>query len=118
MSANNRIGYIEIAFTFASTTSFLIGFLPPNAYITDVDVFVTTDFTDGVLDVGDDATAALFADDISLNGTGKKAATSTAQWGNVQATSDQTQVKGIVVATGTGLAAGAAKVVVQYAYVD
>ena len=38
------------------------------------------------------------------------------QWGAVQSTTDQTEVKGIVVATGTGLAAGAAKVVVEYAF--
>lgn len=118
MSSSNRIGYLEKAFTYTDTTSFDIGYLPPNSYIVDIDVYITTDFTAGVLDVGDSTTANKYADDTSLNGEGKVAGTSNTTWGAVQSTSDQTLVKGIVVATGTGLAAGAAKVVVRYAYVD
>ena len=116
MAQTKGIEALQASFTFSSTTSFLIGYLPPNAYITRIRVLVTTDFTDGVLDVGDDSTANLFADDVTLNGTGSQTVTSTAQWGNVQSTADQTQVNGIVVATATGLAAGAAKVVVEYAF--
>jgi hypothetical protein len=116
MARIKGIEALQFSFTFANTSSFEIGWLPPNAYVTDIKVLVTTDFTDGVLDVGDASTANLFANDVSLNGTGSKTVTSTAQWGNAQSTSNQTQVTGIVVATGTGLAAGAAKVVVEYAY--
>jgi hypothetical protein len=116
MAIVSGIRYIQKVVSYTDTTSFLIGYLPANAYITDIKVMVTTDFTDGVLDVGDASTAAAFADDVSLNGTGSKTVTSTAQWGAVQSTSEQTQVKGIVVATGTGLAAGSAKVVVEYAF--
>lgn len=116
MARTKGIEALQFSFTFANTSSFLIGYLPPNAYITRIRVLVTTDFTDGVLDVGDDTTAALFTDDVSLNGTGDKTVTSTAEWGNVQSTVNQTQVNGIVVATGTGLAAGAGKVVVEYAF--
>ena len=114
--ADQKVHNISYSFTFTDTTSFLIGYLPPNAYITDVTVLVTTDFTDGVLDVGDSDTAALYADDVTLNGTGKQSVTSTSSWGLVASTTDQTIINGIVVATGTGLAAGAAKVVVEYVY--
>ncbi len=115
--ADKRIQYLAKQFAFSDTSSFSIGFLPPNAYITDIKVLVTTDFTDGVLDVGDADTANLFADDVTLNGTGAQTVTSTAQWGNVQSEfADQTEVFGIVVATSTGLAAGSAKVVVEYAF--
>jgi hypothetical protein len=116
MAKTGGIEYLQQAFTFANTTSFHIGWLPPNAYITDVKVLVPTDFTDGVLDVGDTTTAAAFADDVSLNGTGSKTVTSTAQWGSVQSTTDQTEVKGIVVFTSTAPGVGAGKVVVEYAF--
>jgi hypothetical protein len=118
MSANNRIGYLQKVIAYTDTTSVDVGFLPPNAYVTAVKVLVTTDFTAGVLDVGITGTAAYYADDVSLDGTGSKSVTSTAQWGAVQDSSDQTQVTAIVVATGTGLAAGSAKLVVEYAYLD
>jgi hypothetical protein len=116
MAKTGGVEYLQQSFTFASTTSFHIGWLPPQAYVTDVKVYVTTDFSDGVLDVGDASTANLFADDVSLNGTGSKTVTSTAQWGNVQSTTDQTEVKGIVVFTSTAPAAGAGRVVVEYAF--
>jgi hypothetical protein len=119
MSANNRIGYIEAAFTTTSTTSFLIGYLPPQAYITDIKVLVTTAFTGGVLDVGNDTTAAAYADDVDIGSQGVATVSAVGgTWGTVQSTSDQTQVKGIVVAAGTTLPAGAGKVVVEFAYVD
>jgi hypothetical protein len=118
MSSSNRIGYLMKTIAYTDTTSVDVGFLPPNAFVTDVKVLVTTDFTDGVLDVGITGTAAHFADDVSLNGTGSATVTSTAQWGVVQDTSDQTTVTAIVVATGTGLAAGSAKLVVEFAYID
>ena len=116
MARIKGIEALQYSFTYTDTTSFSIGYLPPGAYITDIKVLVTTDFTDGVLDVGDSSTANKYADDVSLNGTGSKTVTSNAEWGNVQSTSDQTEIKGIVVATGTGLSAGAAKVVVEYAF--
>ena len=118
MSANNRIGYLQYSIAYTDTTAVSVGFLPPNAYITDIKVLVTTDFTDGVLDVGDSTTANKYADDVSLNGTGSKTVTSTSSWGAVASTADQTEIKAVVVATGTGLAAGAAKLVVEYAYID
>ena len=110
------IQYLQKVISYTNTSSFLIGYLPPNAYITAIKVLVTTDFTDGVLDVGTTASANAFADDVSLNGTGSKTVTSTAQWGAIQSTSEQTAVKGIVVITGTALAAGSAKVVVEFAF--
>lgn len=118
MSANNRVGYLEKTISYTDTTSVDVGFLPPNAYVTDVTVLITPDFTDGVLDVGKTGTAAYFANDVALNGTGKQTVTSTTGWGAIQSTSDQTQVTAIVVATGTGLAAGTAKLVVSYVYAD
>lgn len=116
MAAGHSIRYIERTVAYTDTTSFLIGYLPPNAYIVDISVLITTDFTDGVLDIGDASTANLYANDVSLNGTGKATVTSTSSWGAVASTADQTEIKGIVVATGTGLAAGSAKVVVEIAY--
>jgi len=116
MAKTGGIEYLQVAFTFASTTSFHIGWLPPNAYVTDVKVLLPTTFSDGVLDVGDASTAALLADDVDLNGTGARTVTSTSAWGDVQSTTDQTEIKGIVVFTSTAPAAGAGKVVVEYAF--
>ena len=111
------IGYINKSVTYANTTSFLIGYLPPNAYIVDIPVLQTTDFTDGVLDIGTSASAARYVNDQSLNASaGKQTVTSTAYWGVVESTTEPTGVYGIVVATGTGLSAGALKVVVSYAF--
>ena len=111
-----NINYIQKVVAYTDTSSFHIGYLPPNAYITDIKCLVTTSFEGGVLDIGDDSTAALFANDIDVDGTGSISVTSTAQWGAVQSTSDQTQVKGIIVAASTGLSQGSAKVVVEYAF--
>lgn len=116
MAKTGGVEYLQVAFTNASTTSFHVGWLPPGACVTKVQVFVTTDFTDGVLDVGDATTANLFANDVSLNGTGEKSVTSTAQWGAVQSTTDQTEVTAIVVFTSTAPAAGAGRVVVSYVF--
>jgi len=116
MARIKGIEALQYSFTFADTTSFTIGYLPPNAYITDIKVLVPTSFEDGVLDVGDGTTANKYADDVSLNTTGPATVTANAQYGLVQDANDQTEIKGIVVATGTGLSVGAAKVVVEYAF--
>jgi hypothetical protein len=116
MSNTSGIKYLEVALSTSSTTSTHVGWLPPQAYVTNVQLFVTTDFTDGVVDVGDASTANLFANDISLNGTGEKTVTSTAQWGAVQSTTDQTEVTAIVVFTSTAPSAGAARLVVSFAF--
>lgn len=117
MARIKGIECLQYSFTYTDTTSFEIGWLPPNAYIVDIRVLVTTDFTDGVLDIGDASTAAKYANDVSLNGVGVKTVTAVgATWGAVESTTNQTQIKGVVVATGTGLAAGAGKVIVEYAY--
>jgi len=119
MSANNRVGYLEVAFTSTSTTSFLIGYLPPNAYITDIKVLVTTAFTGGVLDVGTSATAAAFANDVDISSQGVATVTAVGgTWGTIQSTADQTAVHGVVVAAGTTLPAGAARVTVEYVYAE
>jgi hypothetical protein len=116
MARTKGIEALQYSFTYSDTTSFTIGWLPPGAYITDIKVLKTTSFEDGVLDVGDGTTANKYADDVALNGTGAASVTSTAYWGAVASTADQTEIKGIVVATGTGLSQGAAKVVVEYAF--
>jgi hypothetical protein len=116
MARNKGVESLQYAFTYSDTTSFSIGWLPPNAYITDVKVLVQTTFTDGVLDVGDATTANKYADDVDLDGTGSLSVTSTSSWGAVASTTDQTEIKGIVVATGTGLSQGAGKVVVEYTF--
>ena len=116
MARNKGIEALQVAFTYASTTSFSVGFLPPNAYITDIKVLIPTTFTDGVLDIGDADTANLFANDVDLDTTGPATVTANATYGAVQSTTDQTEVKAIVVATGTGLSQGAGKVVVEYAF--
>jgi len=119
MASMDRIGYIQKEVVYTDTTSFHIGYLPPNAYIVRISVSVTTDFTDGVLDIGNATTAAAYANDVALNGVGVKTVTPVAAtWGTVESTTDQTEIKGIVVATGTGLAAGAAKAIIEFAYND
>ncbi len=111
-----EIKYLQKVVAYGDTSSFHIGYLPPNAYITDIKCLVTTSFEGGVLDVGDDTTANKYANDIDVDGTGSKTVTSTAFWGAVNSTADQTEIKGIIVAASTGLSQGAAKVVVEYAF--
>lgn len=117
MARKKGIECLQYSFTYTDTTSFLIGYLPPNAYVTDIKVIITTDFTDGVLDVGTSANAAAYVNDQSLNGIDVQTVTPvTGSWGVIQSATDQTAINGIVVATGTGLAAGAAKVIVEFAF--
>lgn len=117
MALDKGVGVLQYSFTYTDTTSFLIGYLPPNAYVTDIKVIITTDFTDGVLDVGTTASAAAYVNDQSLNGIDVQTVTPvTGSWGVVQSTTIPTAINGIVIATGTGLAAGAAKVTVEYVY--
>jgi hypothetical protein len=117
MAQKKGIECLQYSFTYTDTTSFLIGYLPPKAYVTDIKVIITTDFTDGVLDVGTSANAAAYVNDQSLNGIDVQTVTPvTGSWGVVQSNTNQTGIYGIVVATGTGLAAGAAKVIVEFAF--
>lgn len=117
MSANDRIGYIQYSVASTDTSSTTIGYLPPNAYVTNIKCLVTTAFDSGVvIDVGTSTTANLFANDIDPTSTGAATVTLTAQAGVVQSTSDQTGVTFIVVAGGSTLQAGACKLVVEYAY--
>ena len=112
----DNVKYIQKSITYSDTSSFHIGYLPPNAYITDIKCLVTTSFEGGVVDIGDGTTANKYANDIDVDGTGAVSVTSTAYWGAVASTNDQTEIKGIVVAASTGLSQGAAKVVVEYAF--
>ena len=117
MAINKGVNVLQFSFTYADTSSFLIGYLPPNAYVTDIKLIITTDFTDGVLDVGTSANAASFVNDASLNGIDVQTVTPvTGSWGVIQSAANQTAINGIVVATSTGLAAGAAKVTVEYVF--
>jgi hypothetical protein len=119
MASNNRVGYMQEAFDTTSTTSFSVGYLPPNSYITDIKVLVTTAFTGGVLDVGNATTAAAYADDVDISSQGVATVSAVGgTWGTVQSTTDQTEIKAIVVAAATTLPAGAGKVIVEYAFVD
>jgi len=117
MALDKGIMCLQKSITFANTTSFSIGYLPPNAYITDIKVLVTTAFDDGVLDVGDATTANKYTNDVDITSQGVATVTAAGgTWGTVQSIADQTEVKGIVVAAGTTLVGGAAKVVVEYAF--
>jgi hypothetical protein len=120
MSSNNRIGYLAKTIAKTDTSSFLIGYLPPNAYITDIKVLITTAYDAGaVLDIGDSATAAKYSNDVDVTSVGVATVSAvTNTWGTVESTSDQTQIKGIVVAGGSTFTAGAGKIIVEYAYVD
>jgi hypothetical protein len=117
--ADNRIGYLQYSAVSTDTSSTTIGYLPPNAYVTNIKVLVTTAFDAGVvIDIGDGSTANLFANDVDPTSTGAASVTLTAQAGVVQDTADQTKVTFIVVAGGSTLQAGAAKIVVEYAYTE
>jgi hypothetical protein len=117
--ADNRIGYLQYSAVSTDTSSTTIGFLPPGSYITDIKVLVTTAFDAGVvIDIGDSSTANKYSNDVDPTSTGAATVTLTAQAGVVQSTSDQTQVTFIVVAGGSTLVGGAAKIVVEYAYTE
>lgn len=117
MSAINRIGAMTKTIASTDTSSFNIGWLPPNNYITDIKVLVTTAFDSGVvLDIGDASTAAKYANDVDVTSQGVATVSAVGgTWGAVESTTDQTEIKGIVVAGGSTLTAGAAKIVVEYA---
>ena len=81
MAKTAQLGYLNLSITFATTTSTSMGFLPPNAYITDIKVLVTTAFNAGgtdVVDIGDETTATKYADDVDVSSTGSATVTSTA----------------------------------------
>ena len=110
---------IQKSITYANTTGVAVGQLPPNAYITDIKVLVTTAFTAGgndYVDIGDADTAAKFANDVNVASTGAPTVTATAYWGVVQSSSAPTTIYVVYVPAGSTPTAGAAKVVVEYAF--
>ena len=110
---------IKRAITYTDTTAVTIGYLPPNAYITDIQVLVTTAFTAGgndYLDIGDATTADKYANDVVLSSTGAPTVTATAYWGVVASANNQTAIKAVYVPAGSTPGAGAAKVVVNYCF--
>jgi len=114
-----EVKYIQKAITFASTTSTSLGFLPPNAYVKNVQVIVPTAFNAGgtdLVDVGLGGTANNLADNVDVSATGNASVTSTATWGAVQSQTDQTEMTCIYVPAGATPTAGAARVVVEYAF--
>nr|BDD44687.1 hypothetical protein 17 [Legionellales bacterium] len=117
MAQDKGIFALQYSAVSTDTSSTTIGYLPANAYITDIKVLVTTAFDAGVvIDIGDSSTANLFSNDVDPTSTGAATVTLTAQAGVVQSTTDQTAVTFIVVAGGSTLQAGAAKIVVEYAF--
>jgi hypothetical protein len=111
-----QIGVISKAITFADAgTGVELGFLPANAYITAIQVGVSTAFngdTTNTLDVGITGTLAKFANDISLAAVANASVTLLGS-GVVQSTSTATKLIGTVVSTATP-SAGVARVNITY----
>lgn len=110
---------IQKTFTYADTSSTLLGQLPPNAFITSIKVIITTAFNapgNDYLDIGTSSSAARYADDVDCASTGSATVTSTAYWGYVESAADPTDIYYIFV-PGTSVAtAGEGKIVVEYVF--
>lgn len=115
----NKKGAVEVEILFSNVASTGLGFLPPNAYVTSVEVLVPVAFdagTTNVIDVGLGSTADNLADGVDVSSTGAPSVTATAQWGAIQSTQNPTAINAIYIPTGTAATAGNAKVVVNYAF--
>lgn len=112
-----EIYVIEEAITYSSTTAFLVGQLPPNAYIVRIGIAVTTAFNGGntdYVDVGTSGTPAQFANDIDVSSTG--IASGTVLDAAIQSAVDPTEVYATYIATATVATAGAGRVFVEYVF--
>lgn len=112
------LNVIQKELTYANTTATLIGYLPPNAYVSQIRVLVETAFNDGdgcVIDIGTSSTANYFANDVSVTSTGVATVTE-AKSGVVVSTTDPTAVYAIVVNSGSVSTAGKCKVCISYAF--
>jgi hypothetical protein len=115
----NQIYYLQKKITYADTSAKTIGQLPANAYIVDIVVENPVAYNVGsgdFLDIGDGTTVAKFADNIVMDGTGKRTVTSTAYWGSVLSTTEPTSIVATYVPTGTAPTAGESMITVMYAY--
>ena len=113
-----RVGKLVKAFTYANTSSFAIGALPPNSVVTGVKVIVKTAFNAGsndYLDVGTATTAALMVDnlDLATKGviTGSMVATTNDEFSAVNSVT----IKAIYVPAGSAPTTGSGVIVVEYA---
>lgn len=116
-----RNGVLTKAITYANTTAFEVGKLPPNAFITDIKLIITTAFNAGgndYVDVGTTGSANRYANDIAASSTGSASVTSTAYWGYVESATEPTTINAIYVPAGSTPTAGVGRVVVNYAFAE
>lgn len=114
----NDLKYLQKNFTYADTSSFTIGRLPPGAYIVAIKVHVITGFNAGsndYLDIGKTGSAAYFANDINVASAGEASVTPLKN-GEVQSSNDPTTVTGIYIPAGSAPTAGAGMITIEYAY--
>lgn len=115
---NNKIGAMRVAFDYTDTSSFAIGQLPANAIVNDIKVHVSTPFNAGTndyLDIGTADTAAKYANDVDLAGTGSRSVTLIGT-GSVESATAPTTLYGIYVPSGSTPTEGAGEIVITYVY--
>jgi hypothetical protein len=103
---------------FGNTTDTEIGFLPPNAYITNITIDVITAFDDtgtDLLNVGKTGTTNAFVSALDVAATGRKAPT-ILLGGVVQSATEPTKVTAKYTGQNANAAAGKASVCVMYAF--
>jgi hypothetical protein len=108
---------IQSNITYASTTAFVVGQLPPGAFIVRIYVAVATAFNGGnvdYVDVGTSGTPAAFANDIDVSSTG--IASGTVIDASIQSTANPTDVYATYISTATVATAGSGQIVVEYVF--
>ena len=117
-----QVGKIISDITFADTSTFSIGNLPPKAVVTDIKVYVLTAFDTSVSDslsIGHAAFGSTSADTdefeaaVDLQSAGNAALT-ILQLGQELSSELNVGLTATITSSGTGLAAGAATIVVEY----
>jgi hypothetical protein len=115
--ADAKTGSIVKAITFANTSAFDIGDLPPNSLITDIYITVGTAFNAGgndYVDVGVADDTDKYADNINVASVGRKEPSGLTNIGAVVSANNSTRLQAIYVPSATAPSAGAGYVHVEY----
>lgn len=115
---SQRLNAFQSLIGFADTTAKIIGYLPPNAFVTEVSCIVNTAFNDStgaVVDVGISGTANYFANDVDVSSVAKAAVTLT-KGAVVQSTIKPTPIYATYIGATGDASAGRATITVSYLF--
>lgn len=115
---SQRLNAFRGTLAYTNTTAKVLGYLPPNAFVSSIKVFITTAFNDtgtDLIDIGISGTANYFANDVTASSEAQAAVTLT-KGAVVQSTIKPTPIYATYIGQNSNASAGAATIVVEYMF--